>query len=169
MVFNPSQKSKIVSENYPALTLAGCQLAFVSSFKYLGHVIENNLCDDSDINRELKCLYTRTNILIRRFHKCSVKVKITLFRTYCICLYDAALWTNYSAKTFSLLTSAYHKCIKMFFGYEKYCSVTEMLFELSLPSLDILIIKYRSSLVNQLVNCDTNNRIMCAINSIILK
>ena len=33
-------------------------------FKCLGHVIDNKLQDDADVCRELKCLFTCTNILI---------------------------------------------------------------------------------------------------------
>ena len=84
MVFNPRLKNRIVTENYPPFQLSGCLLAYVTSFKYLGHIIENDLSDDRDINREIKSLYTRTNILIRRFSRCSIGVKIKLFKTYCI-------------------------------------------------------------------------------------
>jgi len=51
------------------------ELTFVSSFRYLGHIIDNSLNDDLDISRKIKCFFTRTNILIRRFGKCSVDVK----------------------------------------------------------------------------------------------
>ena len=85
MVFNgPTYKSKVISEDFPALTLAGCNLTFVEHFRYSGHIIENNLDDNSDIRRELKCLYTRANILIKRFSSCSVAVKIALFRYFCV-------------------------------------------------------------------------------------
>ena len=57
--------------NFPG---AGLRM-YVTSFKYLGHIIENDLSDDRDINREIKSLYTRTNILIRRFSRCSFGVK----------------------------------------------------------------------------------------------
>jgi len=37
-------------------------------------------------------MFVRTNQLVRPFSKCSFDVKVMLFRSYCICLYDAALW-----------------------------------------------------------------------------
>ena len=85
MVFNPVQKCKVVAATFPRLTLAGCELSYVDKFKYLGHIIEKDLSDNSDINREIKCLYTRTDIMMRRFHRCSVRVELQLFRTYCMC------------------------------------------------------------------------------------
>jgi len=39
----------------------------------------------------------------------------------------------------------YHKCIKKFFGYNKFHSVTEMLLDLGLPSFDTVIHNYRHS------------------------
>jgi len=42
-------------------------LSFVTCFKYLGHIVEDTLCDDSDINRELQGFFTRANLLNRRF------------------------------------------------------------------------------------------------------
>ena len=44
----------------------------------------------------LRSLAYRLNILRRRFYRCSVAVKRILFKTYCICLYDAALQSRYN-------------------------------------------------------------------------
>jgi len=87
MVFNHSDRCKIVAESFPAFTLCDYPLLFVNKFKYLGHIIENSYSDDSDINREIKMLFTRTNVLCRRFKRCSLAVKVTLFRTFCECFF----------------------------------------------------------------------------------
>ena len=34
---------------------------------YLGHIIDLTYCDDYDINRELKCLFARANVLFATF------------------------------------------------------------------------------------------------------
>jgi len=98
-------------------------LQFVSQFRYLGHIINNEFKDDDDIKREIRNLFMRTNLLIRRFAKCSAPVKLMLFKTYCLCLYDAALWNVYRASTLDKLNSAYNKCIKLFFLYNRHYSV----------------------------------------------
>ena len=85
--------------------------------------------------REVRLLFTRANILNRRFSMCSVPVKITLFLSFCICFYGMALWKRYNVATISRLRS----CMKLFFGYSKYHSVTSMLIELGLPSFNALI------------------------------
>jgi len=36
----------------------------VSQFRYLGHMLCNNMTDDDDMRREIKNLFVRTNILV---------------------------------------------------------------------------------------------------------
>jgi len=55
---------------------------FVKSFKYLGHMITATLADDLDTQREIRNMFTRTNILARRLAKWSTDVKIILFKAY---------------------------------------------------------------------------------------
>jgi len=114
------------------MTLDGCKLKFVAQFKYLGHLISNSFSDDLDINRKIKALFTR--------------MKIKLFRFYWICLYNAVLWSNFSVGAMNSLASSYVRCMKSFFGYAKYSSVTCMLLELGLPSFNTLMHNYRIGL-----------------------
>jgi len=62
--------------------------------------------EDDDIRREIKKLFVRTNVLISRFHRCSVNVKLTLFDTFCLCMHDMMLWKYYCANTYCKLKSA---------------------------------------------------------------
>jgi len=62
----------------------------------LGHTLCNSLSNDVDIKREIQNLYMRTNMLISRFRRCSTRVKRILFKSYCLCFYDIALWKHYS-------------------------------------------------------------------------
>ena len=80
------------------------------------------------------------NILqFKRFKRCSKLVKVRLFRSFCVCFDDTALWCNYSVGAISRLASCYNKCLKYFFGYSKYSSVTDMLLEVGLPSFNTTI------------------------------
>jgi len=97
------------------------------------------------VNREMRNMYIRTNTLLRRFGKCSKKVKIRLFRSYCLCMYDTALWNTYTVNCMKKLRSCYHRCIKSFFGYDRLYSVTAILLELQLPSFDTLLYNYKFS------------------------
>lgn len=53
MVFNPRDRNKLVSTSYPDFTLGSSLLQFASAFKYLGHMINNDYSDDTDIEREV--------------------------------------------------------------------------------------------------------------------
>jgi len=55
-------------------------------------------------------------------------------------MYDVGLWSVYNCGTLSMLKSAYHKCIKLFFGFARHFSVTRTLLELGLPSFETLIL-----------------------------
>ena len=67
----------------------------------------------------------------------------------------------------SHLVATYHKCIKLFFGLDKYCSVTGMLLELNLPYSNTLVHNFNISLVNQLNNICKDNLTMNAIISLL--
>jgi len=88
MVFSPRDKSRVIAVYFPSLTLNGQALNYVNEFCYLGHIITNTLSDERDVRREIRNLYTGTNI--RRFNKCSTRVKLCLFKSYCICLYGVS-------------------------------------------------------------------------------
>ena len=87
-----------------------CKLKFVSQFRYLGHK-NDNLKDDDDIKGEIKKLLVNTNTLVNRFQRCSHNVKLVLFKSYCMCMYDLALWKYYSVTVYNKFKSAYNKSI----------------------------------------------------------
>ena len=75
---------------YPPLyTLNGEVIKEVDSVRYLGHIISSNGKDDKDIMRQCQQLYARGNVLLRKFHMCSMDVKVKLFNTYCSPMYTA--------------------------------------------------------------------------------
>ena len=115
MVFNPRDRSKVILPSFPLFRIGTEMLEFVPSFRYLGHIITCNNNDDDDIQREINNMFVRTNILIRKFSKCTDAVKIILFQAYCICLYDASLWKRYNVSALNKMRSCYNRCIKLFF------------------------------------------------------
>lgn len=156
MMFKPCCRRKIIYSEYPAFTVGGVELKSVNEFRYLGHIISNDSCDDLDIKREIKSLFTRCNVLKSRYMRCSFEVKVRLFKAYCFCLYGTGLWSNYSVRTMSLLRSCYNKCLKLFFGYSKYHSVTSILLESGLPCLQTLVLNARHNLHQALLKCENN-------------
>ena len=108
MVFSPINPNKMVAKIFPQLSVGDKLIESFSSFKYLGHVITNNLTDDDDIQREIRNMFMHTNILLRKFHNCSISVKRVLFKTYCLYLYDVALWAHYTVSQKNDTDVAHH-------------------------------------------------------------
>ena len=152
MIFQPVCKHKIIASAFPTFTINGQSLSFVKEFRYLGHIVNNQFSDNDDIRREIRNLFIRTNILIRRYGKCSRSVKLQLFKAYCMCLYDIDLWRNYTCNVFNKIKSCYNKCVKLFFGYDRHYSVTLMLAELNLPGFDNLFEQRLRSFNNMWLN-----------------
>jgi len=49
-----------------------------------------------------------------RSQRCSHNVKLVLFNSLCMCMYDLALWKYYSVTVYNKIKSAYNKFIKNF-------------------------------------------------------
>mgnify|MGYP003529796334 FL=1 len=154
MKFDPIDRSKIVASKFQQFTLCGSKLQFVSEFRYLGHIITDQLTDDSDIKREVRNMYIRTNILIRRFSRCSTVVKLRLFKSFVLCVYGCALWNNHTKASVNKFSSCYNKCVKMFFGFRRSDSVTDMLSQLVLPSFNTVLHNCRAVFMQQ---CSTDS------------
>lgn len=75
MCFNPLVRAKWVTKKFPAFIVATQPLKMVEVFKYLGHVIRSDLDDIADIRREVRNLFFRTNVFLRKFSVCSGEVK----------------------------------------------------------------------------------------------
>jgi len=114
------------------------------------------LNDDNDIRREIRNLFMRTNMLVSRFCKCSTNVKLRLFKSYCISMYDLGLWEYFTITTFNKFRSCYNKCIKKFFGYNRLDSMSSVLMQLHLPIADTVLHNSRIMFHHQcVVSCSS--------------
>ncbi|XP_063386903.1 uncharacterized protein LOC134672881 [Cydia fagiglandana] len=113
----------------PPIELGGVQLKLVTQFKYLGHWVTASQNHDLDLEGERRALSVRSNMLIRRFAKCTTSVKLTLFRAYCQSFYTCSLWVNYTKKAFSALRVLYNNSFRMLMGLPRYCSASGMFAE----------------------------------------
>ena len=135
-----------------------------NKFKYLGHIIGKSSSDDSDINREIKALFTRTVVLRMRIKRCSLAVKARLFRTYFVCFYDTALWSDFTIGACNRFSSCYSKYVNYFSGTQSIV-LLKMLFEFAFPSFSTSIhdckVSFASSLSVSV--CDINNCKTCFV------
>ncbi|XP_061724926.1 uncharacterized protein LOC133530885 [Cydia pomonella] len=120
---------KLDDQMLPPVRLNGTPLKVVREFKYLGHWVTASLKDDIDVERERRALAVRSNMLIRRFARCTSNVKITLFKAYCQSFYTCSLWINFTQKTYSALRVQYNNAFRMLLGLPRYCSASGMFAE----------------------------------------
>jgi len=67
--------------------------------------------------------------------------------------------------TMNKLKSAYNKCIKIFFGYRRDYSVTEMLYELNLPNFDTVLHNSATTFTSMCFACPNSiiTHLLCVI------
>ena len=109
IAFIPSTYRNI---NLPKISLGNAVLHWETSHKYLGVIINSDLTDDEDIERQIHAIYVRGNMLIQKFRKCSNEVKLELFRTYFSSLYMSQLWCNYKSTSYRRIHVAYNNIFR---------------------------------------------------------
>lgn len=112
--------------SYDDFTINGESISQVSSVKYLGHYICEDLKDDTDINRQCRQIYAQGNTLARKFGMCSNDVKSYLFNSYCTSMYTAHLWWNYNAGSIKKLYVAYNNSFRFLHHLPRDCSASAM-------------------------------------------
>ncbi|XP_063378555.1 uncharacterized protein LOC134665511 [Cydia fagiglandana] len=120
-------------EVVPPVYLNGSPVRVVTSFKYLGHYLTENLRDDMDMERERRALAVRCNMLSRRFSKCTTDVKTTLFRAFCQCFYTCSLWCNYTKRSYNALRVQYNDAFRILMKQPRYCSAKTMFADAGVP------------------------------------
>ena len=110
------------------LTLAGTSLKYVSNYNYLGHIIDNRLRDDLEVDMQSKkgLLYGRSNMLIRQFYNCSKEIKNRLFSAYCSNLYLCFLWSSYRQSVYNAVKVAYNNSYRILHNLDRRCSASGM-------------------------------------------
>ena len=103
-------------------------MSYVNSCKYLGYHLSNSFskCDDLELRQQYRLLCCRANSLIRKFAMCSYSVKKYLYRTYCSNISNVHLWHSHRASVLRKFIVCFNNAARMFFGYERYCSASNM-------------------------------------------
>ena len=91
-------------------------LNYVTSYKYLGVYLCNNMSDEHDIRRQIGAIYSAGNMLKQKFVKSSPIVKVELFRSYLSSFYCSHLWSCYRESTLQRLKVAYNNSFRFFLG-----------------------------------------------------
>lgn len=126
-------------ERVPDVYLNESAVRVVKQFKYLGHIITEDLRDDLDIERERRNLSIRCNMLARRFARCSDEVKITLFKAYCLCMYTCQLWFKYKRKSYNTIRVQYNDAYRILMKKPRFCSASGMFADARVPDFFSII------------------------------
>ena len=148
----PKKLSKCI--NVPNMILEGQILKWVSEQKYLGVFISNNNCDDRDIMREVRSIYSRGNMIISKFRKCTEDVKIRLFKSFCTSLYCSSLWCNFKKVSLMKLKVAYNNIFRALMGIDRRCSISQCYVKYGVDSFNELYRKYVHSFQERLHNSE---------------
>ena len=104
-------RSKLLKKlHVPAFVINNTAIDRVSTYKYLGHCINDELSDDDDMTRRRNKVDAQGNALIRKFYMCTENVKIALFKSHCTTLYTSRLtmWCKYRRESIRKLCDAYN-------------------------------------------------------------
>ena len=101
-------------------------LPYTTKRKYLGHIINNNLTDDDDIDiaRQKRGLYAQ--VLARKFCLCNISTKITLFQAYCAPMYTSSLWCKLKKYSLKSITVAYNNSLRILLHLRSRCNASFM-------------------------------------------
>ena len=109
--------------------------------------IDNGLTIEMRLEVARRALSVRSNMLIRRFAKCSSSVKTTLFRAYCQSFYTCSLWIDYTQKAYSALRVQYNNAYRAMLGLPRHCSASGMFAEARVDDFFAIIRKRVASLM----------------------
>ena len=145
----------------PRLFLYGKELSWVSEHKYLGIYITSCQSDFRDIRRQMRAIYARGNILLRKFGKCSLEVKLQLFKSYLGNMYCSELWSNFKESEIGKIRVAYNNVYRLFMGIKSQCSISNLYVQNGVDGFQCLRRKAITNFKQRILN--SVNSYLCAV------
>ena len=110
--------SKAENLQIKSLIIGNQPIQAVTTIRYLGYMINNNLSNSDDISRAKSKFYSEFNLILRKFSFADKEVKLFLFKQYCLQFYGSELWFGpcKSAQALKQFGVGYHKAIKKLLG-----------------------------------------------------
>jgi len=125
----------------PLLKLGGQYVKSIDQYKYLGIVLDTELSDDKDIQRQLRYQYCAANKLRASFSQCSNPVKNVLFPFFCTSMYASELWCNFRKSCMQRLRVAYNfGCSALYLPWT--AGVSSHQVHCNIPTFEALLRKY---------------------------
>ena len=117
-------------------------------------MFSSNNSDGTEMLRQMRLLYCRSNRLLRMFNKCSKNVLIELFRSFCTTFYCPYFWTVHKKATFSKIRVAYNNVYRKLLGFCRRSSASEMFVMNNISNFEALIRKSIFAFKTRLSNSD---------------
>ena len=117
--------------------------------------------DNIEIKRQYRLLCCRANSLLRKFSMCNLKVKKALYTAYCSSVYCVHLWQSFHSSVLRKFKVCHNNAVRMFFGYEKFCSASAMFVVERLANFEMLYRKASWSFLCRLRS--SANSIICTL------
>jgi len=124
------------------LKLSGKYVKFVDQHKYLGIVLDTELSDDKDIQRQLRCQYCAANKLRASYSRCSNAVENVLFRSFCTPMYASQLWCNLRKSCIQRLRVGYTFGCRALHNLPWRKNVSSHQVQCNIPTFEALLRKY---------------------------
>ena len=112
MVFSKSFRINVCPDFYVNST----RIMHVEEETYLGYVIRNDMCDDASINKLIRGIYARGNMIRRKFKECTEDVKVQLFRSYCSSFYCCSVWDLYRQESIRRIKVCHNNVLRFLFN-----------------------------------------------------
>ena len=132
---------KLYKLTLPSMHINSLSISYTDSIKYLGYMFSSSNSDDTEMLRQMRLLYCRSNRLFGMFNKCSKNVLIELCRSFCATFYCPSFWTAYKKATFSKIRVAYNNVYRKLLGFCRRSSASEMFVMNNIPNFEALIRK----------------------------
>jgi len=148
------------------ICLSGSPLTWVESFTYLGFSIatgkQHN--DTEEIEKRLRELRIRANMVAARFYNASIDVKRLIFKTYFSQIYCLGLWIPGTAKLNSEAKVTLNNCLQKVFGIKGIDSMSQEFVRNGFLTWGELRRKSMHSLLERVASCP-NEIIVSLFNS----
>ena len=118
--------------------------------------------DDRDIKRQIRAIYSKGNILISKFRKCSNEIKVQLFKSLCSNVYSSHLWSNFSKGVFRKLQVAYNNIFRSLMQISHRSSISRAFIEHNVDSFNVLVRKNITNFIKR-INWIDNVLVCCCV------
>ena len=147
----------------PNFVVDGSVLKIVKEEKCLGVIIRNNGDDGTAIDKEIRSLYSRGNMICRKFKSCCDEVKRQLYISFCSSFYCCSLWSSYSVSSLRSLNVAHNNVFRNLFRLPRIISISSCFVERNVPCFKIIRRKLVFSMYRRILE-SKNQLIMALIN-----